>query len=109
MTDFDGSIKFDTKIDTSGFESGLAKITKAALSAGAIAGAFKDVAKTGAQFSATMSQVGAISGATGADFDALTEKAKEMGAATVFSASQASEAMTYMAMAGWKTAVSRAL
>ncbi len=107
MTDFDGSVKFDTKIDTSGFESGLAKITKAAsaaLSAGAIAGAFKDVAKTGAQFSATMSQVGAISGATGADFDALTEKAKEMGAATVFSASQASEAMTYMAMAGWKTA-----
>ncbi len=107
MTDFDGSIKFDTKIDTSGFESGLAKITKAAaaaLSTGAIAGAFKDVAKTGAQFSATMSQVGAISGATGADFDALTEKAKEMGAATVFSASQASEAMTYMAMAGWKTA-----
>ena len=104
---FDGSIKFDTKIDTSGFESGLAKITKAAsaaLSAGAIVGAFKDVAKTGAQFSATMSQVGAISGATGADFDALTEKAKEMGAATVFSASQASEAMTYMAMAGWKTA-----
>lgn len=104
---FDGSIKFDTKIDTSGFESGLAKITKAAaaaLSTGAIAGAFKDVAKTGAQFSATMSQVGAISGATGADFDALTEKAKEMGAATVFSASQASEAMTYMAMAGWKTA-----
>lgn len=87
----------------------LGKLKIAAAAAGAAlvaagAAALKDVAETGARFSATMSQVGAISGATGADFDALTEKAKEMGAATVFSASQASEAMTYMAMAGWKTA-----
>lgn len=87
----------------------LGKLKTAAAAAGAAlvaagAAALKDAAETGARFSATMSQVGAISGATGADFDALTEKAKEMGAATVFSASQASEAMTYMAMAGWKTA-----
>lgn len=87
----------------------LGKLKTAAAAAGAAlvaagAAALKDVAETGARFSATMSQVGAISGATGADFDALTEKAKEMGASTVFSASQASEAMTYMAMAGWKTA-----
>ena len=50
-----------------------------------------------------MAQVQAISGATGKDFDALRDKAQEMGAKTKFSASQSAEAMTYMAMAGWKT------
>ncbi len=53
-------------------------------------------------FEAAMSNVGAISGATGRDMEALTAKAKEMGAATKFTATEASEAMSYMAMAGWK-------
>ncbi len=53
-------------------------------------------------FEAAMSNVGAISGATGREMDALTAKAKEMGAATKFTATEASEAMGYMAMAGWK-------
>ncbi|MBR0392358.1 MAG: phage tail tape measure protein [Oscillospiraceae bacterium] len=50
-----------------------------------------------------MSKVAAVSGATGKDLDALRDKAREMGSKTKFSASEAAEAMNYMAMAGWKT------
>ena len=57
----------------------------------------------GSSFEETMSKVQAISGATGKELEALTAKAKEMGAKTKFSATQAGEAFTYMAMAGWKT------
>ena len=59
--------------------------------------------KTAADFDSAMSQVAAVSGATGSDLDALREKAREMGSKTKFSASEAAEAMNYMAMAGWKT------
>lgn len=59
--------------------------------------------KTVADFDSAMSQVAAVSGATGKDFDALRNKAREMGAKTKFSATEAAEAMNYMAMAGWKT------
>ena len=59
--------------------------------------------KTGADFDAAMSKVAAVSGATGSEMDALREKAREMGSKTKFSASEAAEAMNYMAMAGWKT------
>ena len=59
--------------------------------------------KTAADFDSAMSQVAAVSGATGKDLETLREKAREMGAKTKFSASEAAEAMNYMAMAGWKT------
>lgn len=59
--------------------------------------------KTAADFDSAMSQVAAVSGATGKDFDTLKNKAREMGAKTKFSATEAAEAMNYMAMAGWKT------
>lgn len=59
--------------------------------------------KTGADFASAMSKVAAVSGATGSEMDALREKAREMGSKTKFSASEAAEAMNYMAMAGWKT------
>lgn len=59
--------------------------------------------KTTADFDSYMSNVSAISGATGEDFDRLRDKAREMGAETKFSASEAADAMSYMAMAGWKT------
>ena len=48
-------------------------------------------------------KVAAVSGATGEDLDSLREKAREMGEKTQFSASEAADAMNYMAMAGWKT------
>lgn len=59
--------------------------------------------KTAAEFEAGMSTVAAISGATGKDLSALSDKAREMGAKTKFSATDAAEAFKYMAMAGWKT------
>lgn len=69
-----------------------------------IAGVATAAVKTAADFEAAMSEVGAISGASGEDMAKLTAKAKEMGATTAFSASESAEAMKYMAMAGWKTA-----
>lgn len=56
-----------------------------------------------ADFEYAMSEVGAISGATGDELAALESKAKEMGETTKFSASESAEALKYMAMAGWKT------
>lgn len=55
------------------------------------------------QFESGMSQVQAISGATGKDFEALKDKAIEMGAKTKFSATESADAFKYMAMAGWET------
>lgn len=72
------------------------------LSAAAAAGLGAAV-KTTMDFDTSMSKVAAVSGATGQDFDELREKAREMGAQTKFSASEAADAMNYMAMAGWKT------
>lgn len=56
----------------------------------------------GSSFEAGMDKVAAISGATGEDLDRITAKAKEMGATTMFSATESAEALQYMAMAGWK-------
>lgn len=112
---YDGTLKFDTSIDNSGFQTGLDKIsglasgaikTTATILAGAAtaAGALGTAAiKTGADFEAGMSKVQAISGASANDMVQLTEKAKEMGAKTKFSASESADAFQYMAMAGWKT------
>lgn len=68
-----------------------------------IVGAGTAAIKTTADFDSSMSKVSAVSGAVGKDFDALRSKAREMGATTKFSASDAADAMNYMAMAGWKT------
>ena len=59
--------------------------------------------KTASDFDSAMSKVAAVSGATGDDLQALRDKSREMGSKTKFSASEAAEAMNYMAMAGWKT------
>lgn len=63
----------------------------------------KDTIETYKDFEAAMSQVQAISGATGSEVTKLTNKAKEMGATTKFTAEESAEALNYMAMAGWKT------
>lgn len=69
---------------------------------GSISGMARGVVDAGMSFESAMSSVAAISGATGQDFDMLRNKAKEMGATTQFSATEAANAMEYMAMAGWK-------
>lgn len=76
------------------------------LQAGAVLGVsigMKDTVDTYKDFEAAMSQVQAISGATGSEMGRLTDKAKEMGAGTKFTAEESAEAFNYMAMAGWKT------
>lgn len=108
---YDGSLIFDTSIDRTGFESGIKKLESAAaagikamtaLTTAAIGFAGYAV-KAGSEFETAMSQVQAISGASAEELEALTDKAKEMGATTKFSASESAEALNYMAMAGWKT------
>lgn len=70
----------------------------------AAAGAFGAFAvKSGMDFEAQMSKVQAISGANAEEMQLLTDKAKEMGAKTKFSATESAQALEYMAMAGWKT------
>ena len=112
---YDGTLKFDTSIDSKDFQSGIdgigsiaekgLKATGAILAGTATAiGAIGAASvKVGSDFEASMSKVAAISGATGDDLKALTDKAKEMGATTKFSASESADALQYMAMAGWKT------
>lgn len=58
--------------------------------------------RTGMKFESSMSEVAAISGSTGKDLEDLEKKAREMGAATSFSASEAAEGLKYMALAGWE-------
>lgn len=71
------------------------RVTAPLLGIGGVAG------KITMDFDASMSKVKAISGASGEAFDSLREKAREMGAKTKYSATEAADAMTYMAMAGW--------
>lgn len=68
-----------------------------------IAGAGAAVVGVAAKFESAMSEVQAISGASGDDLQRLTDKAQEMGATTKFSASESAAALKYMAMAGWDT------
>lgn len=124
---YDGTIKIGTELDGSGLKKGIedingtaksgfskfSEIGKNALSvfagnvltevASQARNAAGAVIEIGSAFEMGMSTVQAISGATGDDLTALTDKAKEMGANTKFSATEAAEAMQYMAMAGWKT------
>ncbi|WP_317317704.1 phage tail tape measure protein [Longibaculum muris] len=109
----DGTLKFDTRIDESGFndgtqsignsaKKGMSIVTKAfaagtaAVSAGGLA-----VIKMGSDFEAQMSRVKAISGATQEDFQKLRDQALQLGADTSFSASQAAEGMENLAAAGF--------
>lgn len=92
------------KESMSGFASGMLMNTSMQMAGAAGIGyGVYDTIKTYMDFEAQMKKVQAISGASGAEFDALTEKAKEMGAVTQFSATEAGQALQYMAMAGWKT------
>ena len=68
-----------------------------------IAGAGVASLKLASDFEEGMSKVQSIAGATADEIGLLGEKAKEMGAKTKFSATEATEAYQYMAMAGWKT------
>ena len=70
----------------------------------AATGAIGGAVKVFMDFEHQMSRVKAISGATGEEFQALNDKAQEMGASTKFTATEAAQAFEYMGMAGWKSA-----
>jgi len=105
---YDGTLLFGTGIDTNGFQndvSGLISLgTKAAEAVtAAFTAASAAAIKIGSDFESSMSQVAATMGITSAadEFDVLSEAAKEMGETTKFSASQAGEALNYLALAGY--------
>lgn len=124
----DGQVQIKVTMDSSGVQqgaqkvnsslSGIESLASSGLGFGILAGigqsafqlitksvteAFNAIVKVGSEFEAQMSKVEAISGASTYEMAKLTEKAKEMGASTVFSAKEAGQAMEYMAMAGWKS------
>lgn len=66
--------------------------------------AYKECVGISMEFESTMSTVEALSGANALEMQSLTDKAKELGATTVFTANQSAEAMTFMGMAGWDAA-----
>lgn len=98
--DFEAAMNKSMKDATSAV-GGLNKAFAAVTVAGVAA--FAACSKVGMSFEAQMSTVEAISGATGAEMQALTAKAKQMGIDTKFSATEAGQALEYMAMAGWKS------
>lgn len=83
----------------------LANLASTAVTAavGGIKQAASAVVEIGSAFETSMSKVSALSGATGDDLAALEAKARELGSTTTFSASQAADALGYMALAGWDT------
>ena len=94
----------DVGKDMKNFGSGMENAGKKVMPlSAAVAGIGAEAVKVTADFDESMSKVAAVSGATGKNFDDLRAKAREMGANTKFSASEAADAMNYMAMAGWKT------
>ena len=70
---------------------------------GEIKDAYMDCINTAGDFEASMSNVEALSGASGDELEALSDKAKEMGASTKFTAGESADALSYMALAGWNT------
>lgn len=120
----DGEVVIDTSLNTGGFEKGISALggiaskglTASTVAISAVSAALSTCAgyaiKVGSDFEAGMSSVEAISSASAQSvttasgemvdgLTALTEKAKEMGATTKFSATESSQALNYMAMAGW--------
>ena len=106
----DYSIVGDTRLDASGFNKGLSAMSVAAgnLISGLvktgtekIAGLTKASVGVGMSFQSSMSQVAATMGTSVDQIQNLTDKAKEMGSTTAFTATQAADALNYLALAGY--------
>lgn len=119
MSGTDGKVRIGVEVDSNEAKKELSELgkkgssivsklgdvaKKTAIAMGTSAAAIGGFAlKVGTSFQSTMSEVQAVSGATADQMQLLSDKAKEMGQKTAFSATQAGEAFSYMAMAGWKT------
>lgn len=106
----DYTVTGDTRLDTSGFTKGISSMTVAAgnLISGLVstatskmAGLAKSSVSVGMSFEASMSQVAATMGKSADEIESLTKVAKEMGSSTKFSATQAADALNYLALAGY--------
>lgn len=116
----DGYLNFDTKINTNGMSEGLSKLAGMAKSAcraaassiaaagGALAGLAAKAVQVGTSFEASMSQVAATMGITAQEiaagskeYEILARAAKDAGASTKYSATQAADALNYLALAGY--------
>ena len=106
----DYSITGDTRLDTSGFTKGISSMTVAAgnlisdlvKTAGSkLAGLAQSSVSEGMNFDASMSQVAATMGTAVDQIQSLTDTAKEMGSTTKFTATQAADALNYLALAGY--------
>lgn len=106
----DYSITGDTRLDTSGFTKGISSMTVAAgnlisdlvKTAGSkLAGLAQSSVSVGMNFDASMSQVAATMGTAVDQIQSLTDTAKEMGSTTKFTATQAADALNYLALAGY--------
>lgn len=97
--------EFDEAAKSASNLGNILKTVFAAISVAKIAGEVKDFLsdsmEVGKNFTSMMSEVGAISGATGDDLARLEATAREYGATTIFSATEAAEALKYMSLAGW--------
>lgn len=107
---WDGMKKGGTAAEQSQGKFSALAVTIGNLASGAITGAItkckelaQQVVEIGSGFETSMSKVAALSGASGDELGALEAKARELGASTTFSASQAADALGYMALAGWDT------
>ena len=109
----DYSVTGDTSLDTSGFTKGISSMTVAAgnlisdlvKTAGSkLAGLAQSSVGVGMTFDASMSQVAATMGTTVDQIGNLTKVAKEMGSSTKFTATQAADALNYLALAGYDAA-----
>ncbi|MCM3454453.1 phage tail tape measure protein [Heyndrickxia oleronia] len=101
-----GFSKFSSNLDSVGSKMrnvGASVGITASIGFSAISLSMKQAVGVAMDFGRGMSEVKAISGATTSEFKLLEQQAKDLGAATIFSASQAAEGMKYLALAGWKT------
>lgn len=94
----------ETKEQTNALETLVSVMASDVLSGAAdkIAGALKACVSAAMDFEYQMSGVKAIANASAEEMEALNQKALDIGASTMYTASQAAEAMSYMALAGWK-------
>ena len=106
----DYSITGDTRLDTSGFTKGVSSMTVAAgnlisdlvkTATSKLAGLAQSSVSVGMNFDASMSQVAATMGTSVDQIQKLTDTAKEMGSTTKFTATQAADALNYLALAGY--------
>ena len=106
----DYSITGDTRLDTSGFTKGISSMTVTAGNlisdlvktvGSKLAGLAQSSVSVGMNFDASMSQVAATMGTAVDQIQSLTDTAKEMGSTTKFTATQAADALNYLALAGY--------